>query len=596
MRELDKYHKVRLGRFWLHRIRRLFPAIAVVVVSTTVLCVFFNHNLLAKLKPDLIPSLFWFQNWWYIVRDLSYFQSVGDPSPVIHFWSLAIEEQFYLVWPLILLGLYKIGIRSKGIRRTCLALAVVSVLLMAGIYDPNADPTRVYYGTDTRAFSLLIGGWLAIAWPWKRFNDPQAIDGERKRKLDIASGVSFAVLLVVCVFVQGSAPAMFYGLLAMVSVLTAVIIAAAVIPGTWTAKVLEWKPLSWIGIRSYGMYLWHYPIILLLKPIGMSSTGAYFPWFVILVFALTFAISALQYTYIEDPIRKGLLGRVYHEWRERKSRGVTTQLSAKGKAVVSVCAASLAVALVGVAFVPDNDMPDSAIQSSGAAAGQAKVVEQSGQSDQSDDEGQPDAAATTGETAPDGTPVYAYVQGDAEPLLIGDSVPSAIDFNQIWPNSNADSYVGRSTSQAIDVLQGYLDQGVVGHVVVFACFSNHPLQPGQLDQIVSMVGDRELFLVNVRTPDPQTLGNNQAIADCAQSHPNVHAVDWYAASDGHGDYFWNDGIHMTPDGTQAYVDMLAHTIDPYLPAEDKVQPAQTSGDAQASGDAQPSDASQGSNE
>lgn len=573
--ELESYQKIRLGRFWLHRVRRLFPAIAVVVVLTTVLCVFFNHNLLAKLKPDIIPSLFWFQNWWYIVRDLSYFQSIGDPSPVIHFWSLAIEEQFYVIWPLLLLGLYKAGLRKKGIRRTCLVLAVISVILMAVIYDPSADPTRVYYGTDTRAFSLLIGGWLALVWPWKRFNNTAALDAEHTRALDIASGVSFVALLWICVCVQGSAPAMFYGLLALVSLLTAIMIAAAVIPGTQTAKILAWKPLSWIGLRSYGMYLWHYPIILLLKPLGMTPGKSYTWWFVIVVFALTFAVAALQYKYIEDPIRKGLLGKIYHEWRHRRARGITTQLSVKGKAIVTVCAAAVAISLVGIIVIPNNDMPDSAIQSTGVAADAAKTMPQ-GQGDKdtssADGENSPNSSDAnqklSGAVAPDGTSIPSYVQGDAEPLLIGDSVPSALDLSQVWPNSNNDSYVGRSTEQAIQVLQGYLDQGVVGHDVIVASFSNHPLQPGELDQIVDMSDDREIFFVNVRTPDPDTLANNQIIDECAAQHDNVHVVDWYGASANHGDYFWNDGIHMTPDGMQAYTNLLVSSVNPYLPPED----------------------------
>lgn len=162
MAELEETGTVNLPQFWLRRVRRLFPAIVLVVVVVTALCVLFNHPLLTKLRPDVVPSLFWFQNWWYVFRGLSYFDSLGDPSPLTHFWSLAIEEQFYLIWPILLLVVSRLGASKTIIRRGCVVLAVISAALMWVLYNPLEDPTRVYYGTDTRACSLLIGAWLAL--------------------------------------------------------------------------------------------------------------------------------------------------------------------------------------------------------------------------------------------------------------------------------------------------------------------------------------------------------------------------------------------------------------------------------------------------
>ena len=160
--EHDESGTIDLPRFWLRRVRRLVPAIVLVVVCTAVLCTLFNHALLTKMRPDVLPSLLFFNNWWQIFHDVSYFEALGAPSPLAHFWSLAIEEQFYLVWPVALLAALKLGARKGTVRNVVLVLAALSALEMALLFDPAADPSRVYYGTDTRAFSLLIGAWLAF--------------------------------------------------------------------------------------------------------------------------------------------------------------------------------------------------------------------------------------------------------------------------------------------------------------------------------------------------------------------------------------------------------------------------------------------------
>lgn len=160
--EWDNNGSINLPQFWLRRIRRLFPAIVLVVLVVGILCIIFNHALFTKLREDMWAALCWVTNWWYILRDVSYFEALGAPSPLTHFWSLAIEEQFYLVWPVILLLAHKFGAKRSWMRNATLILMALSVLEMAFMYSPEADPSRVYYGTDTRAFSLLIGAALAF--------------------------------------------------------------------------------------------------------------------------------------------------------------------------------------------------------------------------------------------------------------------------------------------------------------------------------------------------------------------------------------------------------------------------------------------------
>lgn len=165
LNEFKQSGRIDLKSFWIRRARRLLPAIGVLMVVTIVLCTFFNHVMLTKMRPDILPSLFFVNNWWQIAQNVSYFDALGDPSPLTHFWSLAIEEQFYLIWPPLLLGLLSMHVKKPTVRRMVLGLAAASALAMTLLYNPAVDPSRIYYGTDTRVFSLLLGVWLAFIPP-----------------------------------------------------------------------------------------------------------------------------------------------------------------------------------------------------------------------------------------------------------------------------------------------------------------------------------------------------------------------------------------------------------------------------------------------
>ena len=318
MAEWRETGNIDLPHFWLRRVKRLVPAIVTVIVVVAALSALFNHELLTKMRPDIAPSLFFFTNWWYIFRGISYFDALGAPSPLTHFWSLAIEEQFYLVWPVLLLIVFKIGGKKKLVRRGCLVLAAISAILMALLYTPGTDPSRVYYGTDTRAFSLLIGAWLSFTWPGQELTEERAAKVSKRNMilLDIAGVAALVVIVFIMVTVSGFSPFMYYGGILLVSILTAVVIAVLVHPRSKLAHVASAKPLVWIGKRSYGMYLWHYPIILFLMP--QNHVGAFPLWTYLLVIGLTIAVAALSYTFIEKPIRGGAIGDFIRRLRSGK--------------------------------------------------------------------------------------------------------------------------------------------------------------------------------------------------------------------------------------------------------------------------------------
>src|ERR687889_236667 len=255
---------LKLGDFWMRRARRLLPALflmlAVVVAWVTLL----DRSQLPSLRGDVLAAVAYVSNWWNIVREASYFARFGPPPPLDHLWSLAVEEQFYLIWPWLLL----LGLRFLPGRYTMalvtLAGAAVSAAAMAVIYQPGIDPTRVYEGTDTRAFGLLVGAALAMVWPSRHLSAALTL---RRRLLLDGAGVVGLVTVALLIWQTNQYSAFLYrGGIVLLSVATVLVVAALAHPASQLGRALGWMPLRWLGVRSYGIYLWHFPIIVLTTP------------------------------------------------------------------------------------------------------------------------------------------------------------------------------------------------------------------------------------------------------------------------------------------------------------------------------------------
>ena len=352
LKEYDDSGTISLSNFWLRRVRRIIPAVVVAVLGTAVLCTIFDHAPLSKMRPDVLPTLFFFNNWWQIFHNVSYFEALGAPSPLTHYWSLSIEEQFYLIWPVALLLCMKAGVKRQTMQKGIVVLIVLSALEMILLFDPHADPSRVYYGTDTRAFSLLIGALLAFVWPYQKLTERAGKRMSQGGRLAFnLVGVAAVIgLLVMVVVTNGFEPFIYRGGLLICSLLTAVAIAALVHPISWISKVFELKPFVWIGKCSYSMYLWHFPIILLMTPANMQGGT---PWWLCLIeLAVIFAVSAFSYYFVENPIRHGAIGDFVRS--VRAGEFTVPQWAASHLVVVVPAAVVFAVSLGGLALVPDT--------------------------------------------------------------------------------------------------------------------------------------------------------------------------------------------------------------------------------------------------
>ena len=588
-----------IGRFWLRRLKRLWPAMVAMVLLVALACIVCNHVLLTKMRPDVAPALLGFLNWSYIAGGQSYFAQIGSPSPLTHLWYIGIDAQMCIVLPLAVALCLRLRVGRVALRRGLLAAALVSAVLMGVLYDPLDDPSRVYYGTDTRAFSVLVGAWLALVWPlggipsarpdlWVEPRRTPGADGSssalRATPLSQAVGfASLAALVSIMAFVPSSSPFFYYGGMVLVSLLTVGLMASIMVPGGVLGRLFSLKPVVWFGERSYGVYLWHYPVIHLL---GAEAPAPW--WLMLAAVALSVVLAELSWVLLEKPVSdgralssvKGLVGAV----GDRRAPAPCDAVPA------ALCLAVLAAVGIGCAVVPETTLvPEEAIVSTGTSASAGMDLSQ----------GRPGEGAADGSAAPTGAggetpqlteeqvaqpeqapalpegPFVLYAassaleQGHYEPLLVGDSVPGDTPFYETFPNGLIDSYIGRRPDQAIAVFQDYLDQGVVGHVVVFAVFSNTVAYPGQLDQLVAMAGpEREVYLVATVNPDGFQEEANQYLRECADRYDNVHYVDWPATVAGNeGVYIYPDGTHLTPEGAPHYLDMIARAIGPTVVAD-----------------------------
>ena len=322
--------RVKLGDFWLRRARRLLPALFVMLAVVTVWVNAFNRAFVPGYRGDVVASGLYVNNWWYIFQHDSYYSRFAPPAPLDHLWSLAVEEQFYLVWPWAVLAMVLLAgwlmkrrrVRLQGpgahveadgdeflsgrarwaMAGVALVLAVASAIEMAMLFHPGYDPTRVYEGTDTRAFGLLIGAAVAMVYPTRR--GARTLSAGPRRLLD-AAGLAGLVVVVLLVWRSNQySPFMFRGGLELLSVATALVVAAVATPGGLLGRALGWTPMRWIGVRSYGIYLWHYPIIVLTAAAGTVGTPVSAVRAVVLV-AVTVAVAAASWRFVEDPIRRG---------------------------------------------------------------------------------------------------------------------------------------------------------------------------------------------------------------------------------------------------------------------------------------------------
>lgn len=496
--EVEEEGTIDLKNFWLRRIRRLVPAVMSMAVVIIFVSTVVNRVIFTKGCKDFLASVLGFNNWWQIFNKVSYFEAAGVPSPFTHCWSLAIETQFYLIYPLILLGIYKLA-KSRGEGRAkrgllfagvTLLLALISVILMIVLFDPQQDASRVYYGTDTRAFSLLFGALLAILWEYRMV--PRRFSASVNMVL---GSVSFVVLLVMTIAINGSSNFWYRGGQLVGTILTVLVIYTVSGRKTWLSRFLSNPVLKWIGDRSYSIYLWHYPIILLISK-GIKASW----WITLIEIVLSVVLAELSYRFIETPIRHGIIGEYLNILRsrpksrqEKKRQIQVARRSLKVMAGTFVLTVSLILCMI---FVPKKNALDTLQKREAKAKETGKMTEEQLAKQKANGSESDDTICTADLTDDE------ILEG-LNLLLIGDSIAVDVtdDFYEIFPNSVSDTKIGRITSLGKQVLDSYIDEKKwEGEGVIFASLSNSPIN-GELEDIREKIGkDMPLFLTTVRIP------------------------------------------------------------------------------------------------
>ena len=557
--EVEEEGTIDLKNFWLRRIRRLVPAVMSMAVVIIFVSAVVNRVIFTKGCKDFLASVLGFNNWWQIFNKVSYFEAAGVPSPFTHCWSLAIETQFYLIYPLILLGIYKLA-KSRGEGRAkrgllfagvTLLLALISVILMIVLFDPQQDASRVYYGTDTRAFSLLFGALLAILWDYRMV--PRRLSASVNMVL---GSVSFAVLLVMTIAINGSSNFWYRGGQFVGTILTVLVIYTVLGRKTWLSRFLSNPVLKWIGDRSYSIYLWHYPIILLISK-GIKASW----WITLIEIVLSVVLAELSYRFIETPIRHGIIGEYLNILRsrpksrqEKKRQVQVARRSLKVMAGTFVLTVSLILCMV---FVPKKNALDTLQKRETKAKETGKMTEEQLAKQKANGSESDDTICTADLTDDE------ILEG-LNLLLIGDSIAVDVtdDFYEMFPNSVSDTKIGRITSLGKQVLDSYIDEKKwEGEGVIFASLSNSPIN-GELEAIREKIGkDMPLFLTTVRIPhDTFEEESNSKKKKFVEENDHTYLIDWYAASEGHDEYFDADDTHLLSAGAKAYAKCIKEAV------------------------------------
>ncbi|HEX6666490.1 MAG TPA: acyltransferase family protein [Solirubrobacterales bacterium] len=543
LREFRRDGHIELGRFWLRRARRLLPAVGVLVAVTMVLAAIFEPDRIDALRGDAVASLAYFANWHFVFSDQSYFDQFQRPSLFTHLWSLSVEEQFYLFWPLV----FAAGMKLFGRTRLLLGVlagALGSVALAWLLFDPGSDASRVYYGTDTHAVGLLAGVALALVW--------SPIELRRHRSgalvgpiLDAVGVLALGYIVLAFLGVHDYDLSLYHGGYLWLALACALLLATLAHPAARLGALLGTPPALWLGLRSYSFYLWHWPVLALTRP-GLDvdlPRGLLIP----LQLALVLALADLSYRYVELPFRgKAKLPSVPESWMRRAR-------PALGFAVLAVV---VLIGWSGIFASDDRPLDEAAASAATVARVSARPVPHGPDSLPAAHRG-PAGPGTT-ETVPSrpfrGLRIIAL--GDS--VMIGAKDQLAA---RLGPHFSLSAKVGRQADEFVEIVQRLRRQGHRPDAMIIQMGNNGPLYSDEMEAIqkaTAVVG--ELYLVNDHAPVSWLAESNHALAEAGHEWPHTTVVDWKAAAESRDGLLW-DEIHLTPRGARLYARTIAEAIE-----------------------------------
>lgn len=540
-------------RYLVKRLRRLMPPVLVTIALTALAVYIASPSLLPKLQADALPSALFVSNWSYIFRKVSYFDAAGLPSPLTHLWYLGVSMQFFIVWPLVFLGLAKFTHKRKPLMVCVTALTLLSTIAMALQFVPGQDTARVYYGLDTRAAELLVGAALALGFPYVK----QLIAGRAHlvRHVNTAAKVTLFALLVGFILATGQDTWLYRGGFLAAALVCGLLICTVQHPDCKVGHVLSSAPLVYLGSRSFSIYLVHYPLLEIMNPATRTQALPWWGWIAQIVIILLAA--EVFYRLFEQP------------FASRKP-------IAAGARIVCGIAAAMVLAL---AIVPVNwsDIAQTRAEKLRPELAQTKATPKQKTTSKADAKEADAKQKKEKDKSP--KPAAEVVPKNLDPsrwtfdpntgtcsakvLYIGDSVTegAAPALQQYLPNAYVDGKVSRQLFVGQDVYAQDVATGYDPDVVVFALGTNGLIRDTSTVQaLVDAVGGKPLYFVTIRCPLELQDPNNQVFRDFAAKNDNVGIIDWYGTSEGHDEYLADDGIHLTSAGRDAYALMVRRAL------------------------------------
>lgn len=589
------------GRYLAGRLARLLPPVLAAIALTALGTYLSSPGLLPKVQADALPSALFLVNWSYIFRQVSYFAAAGLPSPLTHLWYLAVAMQFYLVWPAVVMAAHRV-LRTRGAAiAACAVLAALSTALMALLLDPAGDTARVYYGTDTRLAELSVGALTALALDGLRARGRRAVrEGAplplALRVLPAAGALGLAALLAGFAFADGESPLMYHGGYLLAAAAAGLALAGAQVPGGLLGRLLSLPPLTWLGSRSFSLYLVHYPLLIFMNPAVRTTSPAWWEQAAQVLVALVAA--EVFYRLVEAPCarlaRRPSAQAPAGGGRRPDGTGRAERRTGTGPLGIPLALAGAgAVAVACLAFAPvdwqavsqrravelrpelaqsgdeagDGGSPAAPEADAGAdpagAAGDADASVPGAAGEQEAHEG------PVAEKVPDNLPWrdWSFDEStgtcNARVLIIGDSVTEGASgtLRAMLPEATVDGQVSRQLYTGPEVYAGHEADGTDGDAVVVALGGNSLIRDeSQVQDVIDMVGGKPLYFVTIRSPYPLQDINNEILRRYASQNANVGIIDWCGASEGHSEYLVDDGVHLTDAGCQAFAQLIRQAL------------------------------------
>lgn len=546
LREYEKTKRINILGFWGRRLKRLYPLMIVVFLVVTPYILFFQPNLWQGLRSEFMSAVLSVQNWWQISQGSSYFANIAGASPFKHIYYLSIEGQFFLVWPILLLFLIKFLRKRQLIFALTMVIMFASAIWMAILFVPGVDPTRVYYGTDTRLFSLMMGASLALIWPLNKL--PQKVKPDEVKKGTQATLFVSLLLLVAYIFMPAQSAITYYGGLWLVSLLSLILVALVAHPALTANKIFSNRLFDYIGSRSYGIYLWQLPVFALAEAKVLEPTA----WYnLIWQLALILILTELSYRFIEQPAQKFDYSNILEI--------IQTFIRQKGwkltKNILPMALSAVIVVILGfIIFSPDSPHDQQVIEKrimAQQAALQKKQLQEANN--------KVPVSLKTMASKYKIQPVVAEKASKMKVLALGDSVMVAGSTNlqEVFPQMFIDAAVGRQADAVTTELNNLKAKVPNPDAFLIGLGTNGTIKPENVDAVMDAAGTKPVYWLNVHADRVWEKPNNALLKKMAKKYKNLKIIDWNKAATGHKAWFYSDSIHPKGEGAIEYAALIA---------------------------------------